>query len=802
MKNLTALNIPQNKILRDKKITFSIITILIFLLSISFVSAGGDPHPCELERCACTDPAYVDCTSVALGLNCQPCIPASSDDRNANGIKDVAEASGFHSTLYGTFFEPEDVATNFISIDAVDSLSIIANSVVSLVSNQIIMTGDGGIARMIIQNDGDFELRSSSNKIVMSGRNALNVPLSANFLLQNDGDFEINSGTGDLILQPTANRVTINGWSIGSDSPNVLSGYSYMTIERDSNPAGRFVISSNGDFGSPQGALMVGMGSLGSPGAIRYNAESGAFQGYSSGGWGPLANFDPATVVLPEVHWFSCGDAICYQGNEAQSLSVVIRPNADTSKKIANPSSSQYSALGSNTNTVYTNKDGEWNEGLYELNNINIPSSSSISEVKASANCKVDDSNADGFITLRAVFPDGAESYSPTYVITDKYGWDQMSWPTNPKTGKSWTQDDINSLKVELGLRGGVWAKPINLNPRASLKGDSLVLMADGTHKEIQTIVVGDEVVSYNILDNVLETSIVEHLTNEEKNYLTINDKLTLSPDHLVYVLEKGYVLAENVAVGDYLIDENEEQVLVNSVSVVSDETITVYDISVDKNSNFFAQGYLVHNAEYDPTTWNFNVGRCQELKVEVFYSTSAEKRAKINAESGDVDFIGDLRSKTGNFQEVSSSELSTENMLVSGTLTVDTLNVEQLCLNGNCINDWADIGNEDCIESTTDLGSDYFLSQIYVSDYTPISTSRGGTCRDSCALENPNCGYYSSVGWHSVPPGWTSSMTLFDCDIVTRCYEDTVECNYPTAVNLMKMAHVTIGSNKKYCPK
>ena len=76
--------------------------------------------------------------------------------------------------------------------------------------------------------------------------------------------------------------------------------------------------------------------------------------------------------------------------------------------------------------------------------------------------------------------------------------------------------------------------------------------------------------------------------------------KIKLTPDHMVYTTEKGWVNASDIDNKYTLITISEDETnsistthcVVNSVKYLSD----VYDISVDINHNFFGNGILIHN--------------------------------------------------------------------------------------------------------------------------------------------------------------------------------------------------------------
>ncbi len=76
------------------------------------------------------------------------------------------------------------------------------------------------------------------------------------------------------------------------------------------------------------------------------------------------------------------------------------------------------------------------------------------------------------------------------------------------------------------------------------------------------------------------------------------------TPEHPVYTLEDGYKPAENLNVGQSVLTlEAGEEVARDSVSAVQVFTVDptwVYDLQVEGNHNYFANGILVHNCIFD----------------------------------------------------------------------------------------------------------------------------------------------------------------------------------------------------------
>lgn len=127
------------------------------------------------------------------------------------------------------------------------------------------------------------------------------------------------------------------------------------------------------------------------------------------------------------------------------------------------------------------------------------------------------------------------------------------------------------------------------------------ITLSDGEYKNIEDVVVGEKVLTYNESNRETETGIVGDLKvhNIENVIDLVFDDSTLvttTPEHPFFVKEKGYIIAKNIKVGDICIKDDKTFVTVVSVKEYSD-IHTVYNLlSVSENHNFFANKILVHN--------------------------------------------------------------------------------------------------------------------------------------------------------------------------------------------------------------
>jgi len=92
------------------------------------------------------------------------------------------------------------------------------------------------------------------------------------------------------------------------------------------------------------------------------------------------------------------------------------------------------------------------------------------------------------------------------------------------------------------------------------ITGDSFILMYDGSVKRMDDIVDGDEILSFDIENNVIENDFVEKHYKTRENAevidLEIEDDgnithIKCTPDHKIYTKNRGYVEAKNITESD-----------------------------------------------------------------------------------------------------------------------------------------------------------------------------------------------------------------------------------------------------------
>jgi hypothetical protein len=165
-------------------------------------------------------------------------------------------------------------------------------------------------------------------------------------------------------------------------------------------------------------------------------------------------------------------------------------------------------------------------------------------------------------------------------------------------------------------------------SPGCLVKGTSIE-MADGTHKLIEKIRVGDVLKGMKISDapedgttvgwstdelNLVETSVVVESIipiSITKTYIFNNGLLESSKDH-AHFIKRGdiwlFKQAQHIQVGDFLVDKNGNNIEIVSIEIYEHVGATetdpgnsrkvVYDMNVETTDTYIANGMITHNRD------------------------------------------------------------------------------------------------------------------------------------------------------------------------------------------------------------
>lgn len=147
----------------------------------------------------------------------------------------------------------------------------------------------------------------------------------------------------------------------------------------------------------------------------------------------------------------------------------------------------------------------------------------------------------------------------------------------------------LEGIKIYGAERGGgCFAKGTN------------ILVGQNKLKAIEDIKAGDFVLSKSLIDGTLQKGKVSGTHKTTVNgYLIINRLLKITTNHILR-LNNRWDEAGNIQIGDSLTDTQGNNILVKSIEWQQGK-FEVYNLTIDKYHNFFAEGFLVHNDKGSP---------------------------------------------------------------------------------------------------------------------------------------------------------------------------------------------------------
>jgi hypothetical protein len=142
--------------------------------------------------------------------------------------------------------------------------------------------------------------------------------------------------------------------------------------------------------------------------------------------------------------------------------------------------------------------------------------------------------------------------------------------------------------------------------------------MYDGSLKNVEDLIIGDIVKSIAIsgLNPNIELNWIDWLTNDFQyedglsiimsiddnsfsQYYVFNNLLKATYEHPIFIKRDNvcmFQMAENLVIGDYFFNSNNEFEIISSIDII-DEPIQTININIEENDVYFADGILVHNA-------------------------------------------------------------------------------------------------------------------------------------------------------------------------------------------------------------
>jgi acyl carrier protein len=185
--------------------------------------------------------------------------------------------------------------------------------------------------------------------------------------------------------------------------------------------------------------------------------------------------------------------------------------------------------------------------------------------------------------------------------------------------------------------------------------------------RPIENIKVDDIVYSYNIEKDKVELNKVANTLNRETQGIyeitAGKETINVTAEHPFYVIDKGWIKAKDLQVGNNLKSSDSKLVIEISYVKALSETVTVYNIEVDGNHNYFITGstILVHNK---------NIKELKEKQV----SETKKKHCQMNDEIFDKLKTFIIKEAAVEDEEVTRDAQIEDDLGVTGDDAVDFL--------------------------------------------------------------------------------------------------------------------------------
>ena len=192
------------------------------------------------------------------------------------------------------------------------------------------------------------------------------------------------------------------------------------------------------------------------------------------------------------------------------------------------------------------------------------------------------------------------------------------------------------------------------------------ILMSDGTYKNVEDLVAGDQVQAYNIdglgfsedwygwsTSSFSGTPYISQVMANPKNaythYFLINDTLKVTNEHAVLIQRDGltsFEAARDIVVGDKMLNESFAWVDITSI-VSKEEWVQVANPDVENVDNYFAAGYLVHNPSEDLKKSD-DFGTRSDERLKAVQGTISNALAKVKQMESYYFYSNDLADEFG----------------------------------------------------------------------------------------------------------------------------------------------------------
>lgn len=191
---------------------------------------------------------------------------------------------------------------------------------------------------------------------------------------------------------------------------------------------------------------------------------------------------------------------------------------------------------------------------------------------------------------------------------------DELNFYVSPETGLAFVELDVEDTDTYIINGSTAFNSIVSYNSPCFVAGTK-IQMEDGTTKNIEDVVIGDSILSFNFNSNETKVSKVLNVFSKKIDKIVVYEfdnggTLKSTTDHPIFVNGKGWSSYDNllsntlytigepvqkIEIGDSVKLMN-KNVILDKITVVNEET-KVYNLSeVEINHNYFANDVLVHN--------------------------------------------------------------------------------------------------------------------------------------------------------------------------------------------------------------
>jgi len=185
----------------------------------------------------------------------------------------------------------------------------------------------------------------------------------------------------------------------------------------------------------------------------------------------------------------------------------------------------------------------------------------------------------------------------------------------------------------------------------------------------IQNLKIGDELYSFNLNKNKFEIDYIKDSwcsgNKQCVNVVTYDGKKNeVGENHPFYIIDKGWVSAKSLVNGDKILNRKSKYSIVKKIIVTEEKKC--YDISVEKNENFFVDDLLVHNTGLSVITAGYVAWRLifrKDEKILIIANDGAGAIRFLSTVKQFIDYTPKwLRPKDGEYLVNNQKEVKLQN--------------------------------------------------------------------------------------------------------------------------------------------